>query len=55
MLEKVNIPSDDLTFGKLFSSDISRKIIEYHWQKILSKIPKAQLDFSKPENILVKL
>lgn len=55
MLNKVGLPSDDLTFDRLFSSDISSKIVDYHWQKILSKVPKAQLDFNTPENILVKL
>ena len=55
MLNKIGLPSDDLTFDRLFSSDISSKIINCHWQRILSKIPKAQLDFRTPENILVKL
>lgn len=55
MLEKVGLPSDDLTFSRLYSSDISSKIIDYHWQRILSKIPKAQVDFKTPDNILVKL
>ena len=55
MLEKIGLPSDNLTFARLFSSDISSKIINYHWQRILSKVPKAQLDFQTPDNILVKL
>ena len=55
MLEKVGLPADDLTFARLFSSEISSKIIDYHWQKLLVKVPKAQLDVDKPDNILVKL
>ena len=55
MLEKIGLPSDNLTFGRLFSSDISSKVVNYHWQRILSKVPKAQLDFQTPDNILVKL
>ena len=55
MLEKIGLPSNDLTFGRLFSSDISSKIVDYHWQRILSKVPKARLDFQTPDNILVKL
>lgn len=55
MLERVGVPSDDLSFAHLFSSDISRKVIDYHWQRILEKTPKAQLDYVNAENIIVKL
>ena len=55
MLEKIGLPTEDLSFERLFSSDISTKVLDYHWQRLLSKVPKAQLDLCSPENLLVKL
>lgn len=44
---------DDLRFSHLFSTDISRNILLLHWQKILNRIPKADMVADTATQILV--
>ncbi len=43
-LRKIGESDDDLTFKRLFSSEISKKILRHWWKIIYDKIPKTPLD-----------
>lgn len=45
----------ELSFRELFSSDISRKVLERHWKTILDRIPKVPLTQSTVANTLSAL
>ena len=44
---------DDLQFSKLFTSDISKRILSTHWEKITSWVPKDETLASTPSQILI--
>lgn len=43
-LTKIGQDTSDLSFQRLFSADISKSILLYWWDKMLSALPKAPLD-----------
>ncbi len=45
--------SDELRFSHVFSSDISRRILLSHWEKITSEIPNIESLASTPSQILI--
>lgn len=51
-LEAIGV-SVDLRFSHLFSTDISRKILLLHWQKIFDQIPKTETVAETATQILV--
>lgn len=52
-LKKIGLDDGDLSFKRLFSSDISRSILTHWWGEIYDKIPKALLDRDTPENFYI--
>ena len=54
-LVKIGQDADDLSFERMFSSDISRNILLYWWNEIFSRIPKAPLDNETIENVFLGL
>lgn len=53
-LEAIGIEADT-TFKELFSTDISKKILLRHWNKVFEKIPKIPLDSDNPESLLINV
>jgi hypothetical protein len=51
-LETIGV-SVDLRFSHLFSTDISRKILLLHWQKIIDQIPHTEINADTATQILV--
>jgi len=45
--------SDDLRFSELFSTDISRKILLLNLHKIMTKIPRTEIDTNTASQLLV--
>lgn len=54
-LEKVGQNTDDLTFKKMFSSEISKAVLLNWWEEIFNKIPKTPLDDKTTANVLIGL
>lgn len=52
-LKKIGLDDGDLSFKRLFSSDVSRPILTHWWEEIYNKIPKALLDRDTPENFYI--
>lgn len=51
-LKKIGV-SENLRFNNLFSSDISRKVLLLHWQKIIDQIPYPESNADTATQILV--
>lgn len=45
--------NENLQFSHLFSSDISRKVLLLHWQKIIDQIPHSEVNADTASQILV--
>lgn len=45
--------SENLQFNYLFSSDISRKVLLLHWQKIIDQIPYSEINADTASQVLV--
>lgn len=54
-LTKIGQNTDDLTFKRMFSSEISRSILLNWWNEVFAKIPKAPLDNETVENTFLGL
>ena len=54
-LNQVGIQNENITFKDLFSSNVARKILMFHWNNIVNNIPKAPLDYETPENVFKQL
>lgn len=52
-LKKIGLDNSDLSFKRLFLSDISRFVLTHWWEEIYNKIPKALLDCDTPENFYI--
>lgn len=54
-LVKIGQSTDDLTFKRMFSSEISKSILLNWWNEVFAKIPKAPLDNETVENTFLGL
>jgi hypothetical protein len=46
---------DDLVFKHVFSSELSKKLLTYHWDNFYSNIPKVALDSDEPQKLLANI
>lgn len=54
-LKKVDLDSKDLSFRRMFSSNLSRKVLLYWWGQIFQAIPKAPLDDRTVEKLFLDI
>ena len=54
-LSKNGLETNDLTFKRMFSSEISKSVLLNWWNEVFAKIPKAPLDNETVENVFLGL
>ena len=54
-LRAIGLEADDTNFRRLFSNDISGKVLRRHWNKLFDRIPKIPLDSDSPESIFINV